>query len=298
MGEKVHIKVGTRELTVTNLDKVLYPATGTTKGQLIKYYERIAPYMLPHLKDRPLTLVRAPNGVDSEYFFEKHAPSHRPDWIRTGGPQNNCVADSTASLVWFANLAAVELHMLQATIKKPDRPLGIIFDLDPGPPSDLAHACSVALRLREMLQNLNLESVAKTSGGKGLHMYVPLHTPCTEDQTKSFAKAVGGLLAKYHPGEVLTDMPKAKRTGKIFIDWSQNDDAKTTIAPYSTRLAQQPMVSTPVTWEEVEAVVRTEDASNLAFDIDTILERVDQIGDVYAPALSLKQKLPDLAQAK
>lgn len=294
MDKSVRVELDGKKLALTNLDKVLYPATGTTKSEIVDYYRQIAPVMLPHLRNRALTLVRAPDGPDGEVFFEKRCPPHHPEWIREFGPQNNCCVDNTAGLVWLANLAAIELHTLQAAQDNPDQPLGVMFDLDPGPPADLAKCCEVALHLREVLEGLDLQSLCKTSGGEGLHIYIPLHTKTTATKTKEFALAVGHLLAEHFPEDVLTDMKKAKRVGKVFIDWSQNDDAKTTVAPYSLRLGKQPMVSTPITWKDVEQVAEHGDASDLAFDKDAVLARVEKLGDLYEPALHLKQNLPEL----
>ncbi|MFN8037405.1 MAG: non-homologous end-joining DNA ligase [Acidimicrobiia bacterium] len=286
------VDVGGRRLVLTNLDKVLYPETGFTKAAVIDYAARIAPVMLPHLAGRALTLVRCPDGVAGERFFEKRCPPHRPDWIRTGGEQDNCLVDEPAGLVWLANLAALELHTLQARVDDPDRPLGVVFDLDPGPPADVRACCRVALELRELLGRLDLEAYVKTSGGKGLHLFVPLHTPVTDDDTKGFALATGRLLAQRDPDSVVVEMAKERRRGRVFVDWSQNDRNKTTVAPYSMRALPRPTVSTPVTWEEVEDATARDDPSALGFETADVLARVEARGDMWAGALELRQHLP------
>jgi bifunctional non-homologous end joining protein LigD len=289
------VEIDGRRLVLTNLDKVLYPETGLTKAGVIEYAARIAPAMLPHLEQRALTLVRCPDGVDGERFFEKRCPPHRPGWIRTGGDQNNCLIDEPAGLVWLANLAALELHTLQARVDAADRPLGVVFDLDPGPPAGVRDCCRVALELRGLLDQLALRAVVKTSGGKGLHVFVPLHTVATDDETKGFALAVGQLLARQSPESVVVAMAREQRRGKVFVDWSQNDRNKTTIAPYSLRALPRPTVSTPITWDEVASTAGVGSVDSLRFECSDVLARVAEHGDLFADALRLEQELPGLS---
>ena len=220
-----------RTLTLSNLDKVLYPEVGFTKAAIVDYYVRIAPVLLPHLRDRAVTMVRYPDGVDGGSFFEKRCPSHAPEWVRTADVDglHACVIDDLATLVWVANLAALELHVLQATATHPDVPTAVVFDLDPGPPATIVDCCRVGLDLRGLLERLGLESVVKTSGSKGLHLAVPVHG-ASADETKDFARALGQLLAKNDPERVTIVMERAERRGKVFVDWSQNDRHKTTVA--------------------------------------------------------------------
>ena len=290
------VDVDGRHFKVSNLDKVLYPLTGTTKADLIAYYAAIAPTMLPHLAGRGVTLVRHPNGVGEPGFFEKRCPSHRPDWLDTvGGPGDKrgaiaaCALDEPAALVWTANLAALELHTHMALGDDLDTPTMLVLDLDPGPDVDLSGCCEVALWLREVLDSVDLMGFAKTSGSKGMQLYVPLNTPHDYDHTSSFALAMGQLLAKREPKRVLTEMTKAKRNGKVFIDWSQNTRHKTTITPYSTRARDRPTVSTPISWDEVSAGAEGEP---LSFDIHDVPDRVEEFGDLFADTLTLKQHLP------
>ncbi len=296
------IEVGGRTLKLTNLDKVLYPATGFTKGQVIDYYARIAPVLVPHLAGKPLTLKRYPNGVDEIPFFEKNATKHRPEWVKTApiwseGNQRNVnyiLADDLATLVWVANLAAIELHPSLSLANDVDCPRMMVFDLDPGPPANIVQCCQVATWLRAIFEHFNLESFPKTSGSKGLQIYVPLNTKTSYDETKPFAHALARLIESEHRHLVVSDMKKAVRVNKIFVDWSQNDGHKTTISVYSLRARQRPTVSTPVTWEEVERALKKKDAGLLVFESHQALERVEKMGDLFAPVLSLKQKLPKL----
>jgi bifunctional non-homologous end joining protein LigD len=296
------IEVGGRTLKLTNLDKVLYPATGFTKGQVIDYYARIAPVLVPHLAGKPLTLKRYPNGVDEEPFFEKNATKHRPEWVKTApiwseGNQRNVnyiLANDLATLIWVANLAAIELHPSLSLAEDIMCPRSMVFDLDPGPPANIVQCCQVATWLRAIFQHFNLESFPKTSGSKGLQIYVPLNTKTSYDETKPFAHALARLLESEHRDLVVSDMKKAVRVNKIFVDWSQNDEHKTTISIYSLRARQRPTVSTPVTWEEVERTLKKKDAGLLVFESHQLLERVEKMGDLFAPLLNLKQKLPKL----
>ena len=294
------VEIEGKHLSLTNLDKVLYPAAGFTKGQVIDYYARIAPAILPHLKGRPLTLKRYPEGVDKEYFFEKNATKHRPDWVKTApiwseGNQrdiNYILADDLPTLVWIANLAGIELHPSLSLAKDIACPTMIVFDLDPGPPANIVQCCQVGMWVREIFEHFGLQSFPKTSGSKGLQIYIPLQTPTSYDQTKPFAYALARLLEQQHPELVVSDMKKALRNGKVLVDWSQNDEHKTTISIYSLRARERPTVSTPVTWQEVEQALKKKDAGILVFEADQVLKRVEKMGDLFEPVLKLKQKLP------
>jgi bifunctional non-homologous end joining protein LigD len=291
--------VGGRELKLSNLDKVLYPQAGFTKGDLISYYAAIAPVMLGHLAGRPLTVTRWPDGVDAKSFFQKQAPAHRPEWVRTATvasaskPIDYTLADDLPALVWLANLAAIELHVPLARADAIERPTALVFDLDPGAPATIIECCEVALQLQGMFEHLGLESYAKTSGSKGLQVYVPLNSAkVTYERTKPFAKAVAELLESAEPELVVSRMTKARRTGKVLIDWSQNDAKKTTVCVYSLRATERPTASTPLEWEEVRAGRDSEDPASLAFEAAQVLERVAERGDLFAPVLSLVQVLP------
>lgn len=302
MSTKTELTVGKRKLTVSNLDKVLYPKAGFTKGQVIDYYIRIAPVLLPHLKDRPLTLKRYPEGVEGFFFYEKQCPAHRPDWVETAkvtGHQKRaeidyCVMNDLAALVWVANLADLELHTFLHRAPKIERPTTLAFDLDPGAPADIVQCCEVALRLKELFDAWGLESFAKTSGSKGLQVYVPLNTATTYGQTKSFAQALALRLEREMPDKVVSRMQKNLRGGKVLVDWSQNDEHKTTICVYSLRAKEHPTASTPVTWEEVATAAKKK--RPLSFECSETLERVEKMGDLFAPVLKLKQKLPKSAE--
>jgi bifunctional non-homologous end joining protein LigD len=297
------VEVQGRKLSLTNLDKILYPATGFTKGQVVDYYVRIAPVLVPHLAGRPLTMKRYPGGVDQEYFFEKNAPMHRPDWVKTapvwseGNKRtiNYLLANDLPTLVWIANLASIELHPSLSLSTDITVPTMIVFDLDPGPPANIVQCAQVGLWVREIFDHFGLQSFPKTSGSKGLQIYVPLNTKTTYEQTKAFAHALARLLEHEHPELVVSDMKKAVRTNKVFVDWSQNDQHKTTISVYSLRAREHPTVSTPVTWEEVEQALKKKDAGRLVFEAKDVLARVEKMGDLFEPVQKLKQKLPQLA---
>src|SRR5580698_1480945 len=296
------IEVQGKQLKLSNLEKVLYPATGFTKQQVIDYYVRVAPVMVPHLAGRALTRKRYPNGVDEEFFYEKNAPQHRPDWVKTApiwsGRNRRTIhyilADDLATLVWLANLAAIELHPSLSLAKDITCPTMMVFDLDPGAPANIVQCCQVGMWLREIFEHFGLRSFPKTSGSKGLQIYVPLNTPTNYELTKTFAHALAQLLEHEHPQLVVSDMKKQIRTGKVLVDWSQNDEHKTTIAVYSLRAREHPTVSTPVTWEEVERALRKKDAGLLVFEAKQTVGRVEKMGDLFAPVLELKQKLPDV----
>lgn len=297
------VEVAGRSLSLTNLDKVLYPATGFTKGQVVDYAARIAPVLIPHLAGRPLTMKRYPSGVNEEYFFEKNAPKHRPDWVQTTpvwSEGNNrtmhyIMGNDLPTLVWMANLASIELHPSLSLGSDISTPTMIVFDLDPGPPANIVQCCHVGLWVREIFEHFGLQSFAKTSGSKGLQVYVPLNTKTSYEETKPFAHAIARLLEQQHPDLVVSDMKKAIRTNKVFVDWSQNDQHKTTISVYSLRARERPTVSTPVRWEEVEQALKKKDANLLVFEAKDVLARVEKLGDLFAPVQKLKQKLPQLS---
>ena len=299
------VEIQGRDLKLSNLDKVLYPATGFTKKDVIDYYVRIAPAMLPHLTGRALTRKRYPDGVDGEPFFEKNAPMHKPAWVKTApiwsGHNRRTIhyilADDLPTLVWLANLAALELHPSLALAKDIKCPTDMVFDLDPGPPANIVQCCQVGLWLREIFDHLGLQSFPKTSGSKGLQIYVPLNTPTIFEKTKLFSHALAQLLEQEHPKDVVSDMKKSLRTGKVFVDWSQNDEHKTTVAVYSLRAREHPTASTPVTWDEVERALKKKDAGLLVFEAKQVISRFEKMGDLFEPLLELKQKLPDLKAA-
>ncbi|MGQ0803752.1 MAG: non-homologous end-joining DNA ligase [Actinomycetota bacterium] len=292
------VQIDGRQVRLSNLDKVMYPEAGFTKAQVVDYYARIGPVMVPHLADRAVTMVRWPDGVEGGSFFEKRCPGHAPEWIRRTEFDPDlvqCVIDDVPSLVWAANMASLELHTLQARTRKPDQPTAMVFDLDPGEPAGILDCCRVGLELRDVLADLGLESVVKTSGSKGLHLAVPLNTAgVTADDSKGFALALGQLLAKRDAKHVTTNMNKAERKGRVFVDWSQNDRHKTTVCAYSLRARPRPTVSTPVSWDEVSEALDAEDGDALTFEAEKVLARVDDVGDLYKPNLELKQKLPKL----
>ena len=300
------IDIEGRQVRVSNLEKVLWPEVGFTKGQMIDYYARIAPVLLPHLEDRPLTLKRYPNGVNGMHFYEKNCPEHRPEWVQTApiwSPGNNkwmkyCLAQDLPTLVWAANLADIELHTSLSRSEDILRPSFIVFDLDPGAPANMVQCCRVGILVRDVFDQLGLKSFAKTSGSKGLQIYVPLNTSTTYEATKPFAHELARVLEKRHPDLVVSDMKKVLRTGKVFVDWSQNDDYKTTVCVYSLRAKERPTVSTPVTWDEVANCLKKEDPDLLVFTSDQVLDRVQKSGDVFEPVLKLKQKLPAIERLK
>ncbi len=297
------VEVQGRRLELSNLEKVLYPEARFSKAQVIDYYVRIAPVLLSHLRGRPLTMKRYPEGVNGLHFYEKNCPSHRPEWVQTtsiwSGGNNRwmdyCMIQDLPTLVWAANLADLELHVSLSLGERISRPTVIVFDLDPGAPANIVQCCQVGLRLRRLFENFGLQSFAKTSGSKGLQVYIPLNTDTSYDETKPFAHEVARLLERLYPDQIVSDMKKALRVGKVFVDWSQNDEYKTTVCVYSLRAMQRPTVSTPVSWEEVERCRDEQDASVLVFESGQVLERVDRMGDLFEPVLKLKQKMPPLA---
>ena len=302
-GTSSTIEVEGRQIKLTNVEKVLYPAVGFTKAQVIDFFIRIAPVLLPHLKGRPLTMKRYPNGVNAPFFYEKNCPVHRPSWVKTAAvwsEGNNrfmdyCLAEDVSTLVWTANLADLELHTSLSLAKEMPRPTMMVFDLDPGPPADAVQCCQVAIWLRALLDKLGLQAFPKTSGSKGAQVYVPLNTKVTYADTKPLAHSIARILEEEHRDLVVSDMKKTLRVGKVLVDWSQNDEHKTTICAYSLRAKDRPTVSTPITWEEVEKTLKSGKAEQLVFDSNQVLHRVEKQGDLFAPVLTLKQKLPQVA---
>ncbi|WP_438483302.1 non-homologous end-joining DNA ligase [Oleiharenicola lentus] len=287
-------------LALSNLTKVLYPDTGFTKGEVIRYYIAIGDVLLPHLHGRALTMKRYPDGVEKFFFYEKHCPDHRPKWVRTAtisskhGKKDTtcyCLANNLATLVWMANLAALELHISLARASAVQRPTAMVFDLDPGEGADLADCAQVALWLREKLAILKLKAFPKTSGSKGLQVYVPLNTPISYERTKPAALAIAEAVMRDHPERVVTNMRKSLRRGKVLIDWSQNDDHKTTVAVYSLRAKAEPSVSTPLKWTEVASPLMQKKPATFRFTPAQLLARVKKHGDLFAPVLTLKQTL-------
>jgi bifunctional non-homologous end joining protein LigD len=296
--KRLEVAVADRTLSLSNLDKVLYPRAGFTKGQVIEYYTRIAPVLLPHLQARPLTLKRYPNGVEDKFFYEKRCPTHRPDWVvttpvwsgRNEGDIDFCLCEDLPTIVWLANLADLELHTPMARAPEMDHPTMIAFDLDPGPPATIVECARVALELRRAFAFWGLEAFPKTSGSKGMQVYLPLNTPVTYADTREFSHGLARLLERRDPDRVVADMKKTLRTGKVFVDWSQNDRHKTTVNVYSLRAMERPTVSTPLAWEEVEEVAAS--GVGLSFTSDEVLERVRSHGDLFAPVQTLEQELP------
>jgi bifunctional non-homologous end joining protein LigD len=309
MNQRTTVRVGERQLSVSNLDKVYWPTTGTTKAELLRYMVEIAPAMLPHLAHRPVTLKRYPEGVDGQSFFEKRCPSHRPEWLGTTwlpkrGPGSSgsrdeviehCDLADVAAMVWAANLGAIELHVPMARAPDPTVPRAVVFDLDPGAPADVVTCAEVALYLKDVFDRLSLTAVPKTSGGKGLQLYVPVNRDeLTYDDTRDFSREIAQLLERVHPELVISTQTKTERVGKVLIDWYQNHLTKTTVCVYSPRARQRPTVSTPVTWDEVDEAARKQDATLLRFELDDVLERVRAQGDLFAPVAELVQELPKL----
>ena len=301
--QKVTVKVDGRTLTLSNLDKVLYPEVGFTKGEVIDYYTRIAPVLLPHLTNRALTFKRYPDGVDAQFFFAKNAPQGTPEWVRTvnlpspGSTKNRetinyPVADDLPTLVWAANLAALELHVPMWRVNAKGKPLNpdlMVFDLDPGAPATIVECCQVAALVSDVLAEDNLVAYPKTSGSKGLQLYVPLDAKSSWQDVHAYARRLAQRLEKENPKLVVENMKKELRKGKVLVDWSQNNAAKTTVSVYSLRARPAPTVSTPVTWDEVEACRRADD---LRFTSADVLARVDKLGDLFAPCLEGGQSLP------
>ena len=303
MPNQTVMEINKLNVALSNLDKVFYTASNFTKAQVIDYYIRIAPVLLPHLTGRPLTLKRYPNGATAKFFYQKECPSFRPNWLSTvpvwseskKRSINFCLAQDLPSLIWAVNLAAIELHTSLSRSDDILRPTMLVFDLDPGHPATIVHCAEVALTLHRILLESNLKSFPKTSGSKGMQVYIPLNTrTITYTQTKEFAHSLAKILEQQNPSLVVSKMKKDLRKGKIFIDWSQNDDHKTTVCVYSLRAKKYPTVSTPVTWEEVEVAYLQQAPDLLSFTTDQVLERVQTMGDLFAPVLELQQTLPNL----
>ncbi|MGI8662398.1 MAG: non-homologous end-joining DNA ligase [Acidimicrobiales bacterium] len=295
--EEQTVEIDGRQLLVRNMTKVLYPATGFTKGDVIAYYAKAAPTLLVHLGDRGVTLRRYPNGVDGMSFFEKRCASHRPEWIPSvvgpGDREGNihyCKLDSVAAIVWAANMAALELHAPMARGDDIETATMVVFDLDPGAPAAMTECAEIGLVLRDVLDGIGLECYPKTSGSKGLQIYVPVNVAgITHEHASSFALAVGQAIEKQHGNRVLTAMKKDLRKGKVFIDWSQNSRHKTTICAYSLRARPHPTVSTPVTWDEVSDAA---DGADLSFEANQVVERIETLGDLWAPTATQQQEIP------
>jgi bifunctional non-homologous end joining protein LigD len=303
MSEPITVKVGRHTVRLSNLDKVMYPATGFTKGQCLEYYTRLADTVLPHVRSRPLVMARYPDGYGGPMFYQKRCPEKKPEWVHTAhmesdaekGDINFCVVDDLASLAWLVNLAAFELHTLLCRADDVHTPTLIAFDLDPGPGADLVDCSRVAIQLRDLCEEVGLKSFPKSSGKKGMHLNVPLNSPTTYEQTKAFAHALAKVLEQREPDRVTSNMRKDQREGKVFVDWSQNDAHKSTLCVYSLRVTEEPRVSTPLTWEEVEQALKRQDPARLRFGPDEVLQRVTKLGDLHAPVATLKQKLPPLS---
>ncbi|MEA2506444.1 MAG: bifunctional non-ous end joining protein LigD [Actinomycetota bacterium] len=302
MATKEQLRIGNRRLELSNLDKIFYPETGFTKGDMVVYYRAIAPVVLPYLKGRPVTLKRYPDGVTGNFFYEKRCPPHRPEWVGTIKMRRHrddkdveyCAVDSVAALVWAANMGNLELHSTLARLPHLDRPTAVVFDLDPGPPAGILDCAEIATRLRDLLDELSLKALCKTSGSKGMQLYVPLNTKVTYEDTAAFALTVATQLATETPGKVVTKMKKELRTGKVLIDWSQNDGHKTTVCAYSLRARPRPTVSTPVTWEEIGRARQKKDPDLLTFEFQQVLNRIEKHEDIFGPVRKLRQRLPKI----
>ncbi|MGW5669730.1 non-homologous end-joining DNA ligase [Micromonospora sp. NPDC003776] len=299
--ERLKVDVEGRALELSNLDKVLYPKAGFTKGEVIDYYTRIAPVLLPHLRDRALTRIRFPNGVEGGSFFEKNKPNNTPDWVRIenlpapGSSKGRetidyVVCEDLPTLVWLANLAALELHTPQWQIG--EHPDMMVLDLDPGAPAALKQCCQVALLMRDRLAEDGIESYPKTSGKKGMQLCCPIAGTQDADDVSAYAKRIAQELEKAHPKLIVSKMARNLRPGKVFIDWSQNNAAKTTVAPYSLRAQAVPSVSTPLTWDEVSAGAAGKRPATKPYTADEVLKRVAKQGDLLAPLLDGGPELP------
>jgi bifunctional non-homologous end joining protein LigD len=305
MPKNATLNVEGKDVPVTNLDKIYYPKAGFTKGEMLAYYIKIAPVLLPHLKDRPLTMKRYPNGVEAPFFYEKQCPKPTPPFVETcqvaryhkPGSIHFCLANNLPTLVWAANLGDLELHTFLSKAPDVRKPTEIVFDLDPGPPANAVQCAQVALWLREMFSKLGLELFIKSSGSKGMQAYIPLNTPTTYAETTPFAKTVAQALQNVHPELVVSDMKKELRHGKVLVDWSQNSETKTTVCVYSLRAKDRPFVSMPLEWSEVEACLKKKDPSLVFFEAVNALKRVEKKGDLFAPVLTMKQSLKDALNA-
>ncbi len=297
-GTSTEVEIEGRRLTLSNLDKVLWPLARFTKGQMIDYYADVAPVLLPHIADRPVTLRRFPDGVEHLNWYQTQCRG-RPDWLPTqaittvtGETHHYCLVNDLPSLVWVANLGTIELHPFLSTVARPDEPMAVVFDLDPGPPADVIDCCDVALRLRGHMEAQGLASFVKTSGSAGLHVYVPLNSETSYEQTKSFARATARVLAERHPDRVVDKMTRSLRSGKVLIDWLQNDPTRSTVAPYSLRGMAWPTVSLPVTWQEIEDAFVLRRPERLTFTAAEVKERLADAGDPFQTVLHTRQSLP------
>lgn len=299
---KKAVGIAGRKLFLSNLEKDLYPPHGFTKAHILDYYRRVGRFILPHLKDRALTFKRYPEGVDKDFFFEKRCPSHRPAWVKTAGVRGDgaqqmtvCLVNDLETLIWAANLASVELHVPLARAVSPETPDCVVFDLDPGHPADILECARVALILRDLLSELRLAGCVKTSGRKGLHVYVPLNRKeTTFEETKKFSKAVAMILQKNYPDLVTAKMAKEFRKARVFINWSQNDASKTMVCVYSLRANEKPVVSFPLGWKELENSAGAGDAQRLRIPPQEAVGRAEKMGDLFQEALTKKQRLPYL----
>lgn len=300
-----HLTIDGRDVPVTNLDKVLYPESGFTKGQVIDYYIQVSQYLLPHFKNRPVTLKRYPSGIHGQFFYEKNEPSFAPEWIETfpvprraGGPDICYILiNDLSTLVWCANAASLELHPFLHCVPDIDQPTSIVFDLDPGEGTDILTCAKVAFLLKDTLIRLGLQSWPKVSGSKGVQLHVPLNSGASYSITQPFAKALAELLSKEHSDLIVADMAKAKRANKVFIDWSQNADFKTTVGVYSLGAKHdRPFVSMPVEWDELKAALRKRKPDSLYFEADAALARLERTGDLFEPVQSVKQTLPEVVK--
>lgn len=301
MSRKV-VEISGRRLSLSNLEKDLYPSYGFTKAHILEYYRRIAKFILPHLKDRALTLKRYPEGVEKDFFFEKRCPSHRPGWLKTANVSRHseetmtvCLVNDLETLIWVENLASVELHVPLARAGSPETPDSMVFDLDPGDRANILDCAKVALILLELLSGLGLASYVKTSGKKGLHVYVPLNRKeTTFEDTKKFSKAVAIIMQKNYPDLVTAKMAKEYRKGRVFINWSQNDSSKTMICVYSLRARERPVVSFPLEWPELQSLAGQGDPEKLQVLHSEAVRRAEKQGDLFREVLVKKQKLPHL----
>jgi bifunctional non-homologous end joining protein LigD len=296
------VEIAGRKLSLSNLEKDLYPSYGFTKAQILEYYRRISEFILPHLKDRALTLKRYPEGVEQDFFFEKRCPVHRPAWTKTaeirrdnGEMMTVCLVNDLSTLIWVENLASLELHVPLARAASPETPDSMVFDLDPGEPADILDCARVALILRDLLIPLGLTSYVKTSGQKGLHVYIPLNrAETTFEDTKKFSKAVAGIIEKNYPDLVTAKMAKEYRKGRVFINWEQNDSKKTMICVYSLRARKKPLVSFPLAWRELENLAGQNDPEKLQVIYSEAVNRAEKQGDLFQEVLVKKQQLPHL----
>jgi len=300
LARKQELEIEGRKVPVSNLDKLMYPVDGITKGDVINYYVRVSTHLLPHFKDRPVTLIRYPDGVAGEHFYEKHAPAFTPDWVQTvdvprragGTPIRYILINDLPTLVWCVNLAAIELHPFLHRVPHLDRPTSVVFDLDPGEGAEILDCAEVAFQLKALLETWRLQAFPKVSGSRGLQVYVPLNSPVTYAATQPFAKSIAERMAREHPDRIVAEMSKSIRTGKVFIDWSQNSDFKTTVGVYSLRAKRaHPFVSMPITWEALERALKKKNHEGLYFKPQAALAHFKKVGDLFAPVLKLKQTL-------